>query len=349
MKRMYFGLFLGLLTSIGINSATATCDSCFEITIPEFCAEYDAKFTFLYLKPSASNLDYATATRSLPIDSPDWDVKSIKPQYSAGVELNLDYTIPCTGNNLELTWTHLQTRDTNAINASGSRFVTPIFAAEPQGEVFKSAKGRAAFHFDALNLTIGQFFDVGNCLRFRIFGGPAFARIEQAITNFYRNNSNNRNLRTHQNSNFTGGGILVGVNGSYQTCWGFSVIAEASGSVLAGLLERKMHFVSNSIDRERAGLSNPNFQSLGADDTTKVASSFDTKFGVNYLHEFCNGTTMTLEIGYRLGLYVDAIQTVHADSLVNPPGDGTIAVSSIDHANSNFGFNGPYLSANLSF
>lgn len=321
-------------------------ESCLQTCLtPGF--EFDV--TYLYLKPTADDIDFVSLTTPGPINSPDWNVKSVKPRFISAFDMGVGYVFPNCGNDLKVNWLHFQANNSNSFSVSGTDFAAPFFSVGPQGGFFQNARGKIHHKFDGVNLNAGQYVDIGRSVRLRLYGGVSFAKIKQEITSRFTDSQDTIDLKVRQHSDFMGVGPQLGVSTDYIICPNFSLVGDASGALLIGRKERHMNFTSNSVLAAAAGLASPNFQRIKEDSFTDTIYGLDGKLGLNYTFCICDRVPISIEAGYRVALYINAIHVVIPTSMVVTPATGTVAVSTLGTTRGDFGFNGPYFTVNVSF
>lgn len=314
----------------------------FEINIPSLAPGFEFSGTGYWLQPTASNVYYSVLTTPLPIPSPSWRNKAIDHKHSWSYGLVARYIFPCSGNDIRLSWDYLNTTDSNTTVASNTQFVAPIYEVGPPGGQIRAISGRIKFNYDVINLDAGQFVNIGcRHIQLRLFGGLSGVYIKQEFNNVYRDNGPTFVVHEENDSKYTGVGPRFGVDTTYYLGCGFGVVGHIAGSLYVGKLESDTHFTS--VSNALAALGIPvNHQRISADDTTQVVPSLDAKLGLNYAYQLCN-TTLTVEAGYFVASYINAINQFHPSSVVTAIELGTVAVATMGQTHSNFGVNGPYI------
>lgn len=308
---------LGLTTSLGVFASTPTGVQPFQVTVPDIKAGFDFTLTGLYLQPTASDSQlFYTRTYS---DGAFTD-HSVEPDYSPAFGLGIGYAFKNSGNDMRLNWTHLNSSDDANVNASGSFGVgTPLDATS----------GNVKFKYDAVDLDFGQYLNIGTRLQTRWFAGARFAQITQDQTSTFAIVTGTTPPSNVQQatSKFTGIGPRLGVDGNYYLGNNMGFVTQLAASLLVGNTE------SNTVVTNSYSIDNPS--------QSRVVPALDGKLGFDYSKAIHNGGRFTLEAGYQISEYFNALDRT---SNSTPP----ILLSSpyvpSGTTSSNVGFQGPYLS-----
>lgn len=216
-------------------------------------------------------------------------VNQANPKYNFGFRVALGYVFPDSGNDVQLGWTHFNKgRTYDASTYPGQVLTTGLghhffhfdsdrgrfgdvfpdfdrfddFDFEDFGdndlEQLPAARSNVNFRYDAVDLDVGQFVDIGTRLRTRLFGGLRYARVKNNVTNDYlANYTFGRNVfvgdaegeavlagdrggrvtfaeQDEFYSKFNGIGPRFGVDTSYHLGYCFGLVAHVSGSLLVG-------------------------------------------------------------------------------------------------------------------
>lgn len=323
-------------------------------TIPTSTPGFAATITGLYLQPSATNLEYEVNTTPLPAPAPNWYPQSVNPGYSGAFALGLQYTLADATDQLNLDWLHLDTTNSASIGpAAATTSIAPPYYFGPgaQALVDSAATSSVQFNVDNLNFTFGHLMNVGNHIQLEPFVGISAAYLKQYITDTYtgkNGNGNNYSISSYNTSKFTGVGPRIGIDGTYFISNQFGLTAEVGASLLAGSLESDTTF--NSYSSAPGGNNTPTSTTLANESQTKILTELDRKLGVLYTIPFNSGSSLTLQAGYMIATYINAINQVTPTSLV--PGafnDGTVAIETSGTQTSDMNLNGPYASVSWKF
>lgn len=344
-------LSLSSATAFAISSAPAQV----LVTVPILQPGFEFSFAALALKPGASNLNYVIYNKELPTQSPSWTETELKPGFKFGFEFGGRFVFP-QGNDINLTWTHLDNTTSSSIQApSDSFFVGPDYQIGPDSLIVRSATGKAEFKYDVINLDAGQFVNFGQNTQMRFFGGLSNTYLRELVDATYFGNvtagpfagpfSAARNLT----AKFTGIGPRIGMDGSYNIYDGFGVFGEGAISVLIGDLYSKVDLIGTGVELTALFHQAINNQFIKDKNITQVIPGFDAKLGLSYKHTFDNCMILTLRAGYQGAVYINAINQYLPQTLVQPLSTGGIFVDTMAHVQSNYSVQGPFVEASLQF
>jgi len=348
---------LGLVlssTMVFANTTTAH-DTSLQVTNPDSRPRFEFSISALALKPGASNLNYVIYNKELPVQSPTWSEKEIRPGYGAAFELGGRY-IFSRDNDISLDWTHLNSSTSTSIMApSASFFLGPDYEIGPDGLPIRNATGNVQFKYDVINLDAGQFVDWGKHIQTRVFMGLSNAYLREQMNVTYSGETitgpHQGPFSTKQEvtANFTGIGPRFGIEANYVTDYGFGFLGEAAASALIGYTYSKTGYISSAQELKDLFGQNSNNQSITDQDVTQVIPGIDAKLGVIYKYNFNKCTLLTLEGGYQAAVYINAINQYLPASLAVPLETGGIFVATMSHTQSNYSVQGPFLKAALQF
>lgn len=280
--------------------------------------------TGMWVVPSETSIgdftdswEYANADGSFTALS-----KPAKFNYRWAAAGKIGYDIPCTANNIEVSYLWLHNRK-HAINdtssdpfAFGSVFFNVYLPLVP-GEVLVSDAGLKKW-VNQIDLTFGhRFTDVLAHLQLHPSFGARYVSMEHNLTFSVG----------HVSSNYHGVGPVIGVDGDWDFGCGFGASAYFDTALLMGTVAASSHINFGAIF---------NYQSPG---THRVISTFTGRLGVNYMHSVYNESTAKLELGYQVNRYADPFDIIQG---MSPPTQRIAAINS-----TSFAFAGPYLTLTL--
>ena len=337
------------LLALGL-SAPAFADTCnpFNVTVPNQQGGFTIGADALYLQPSVPNGSYFTSVTNpvTPAGAPtvtNFNISNVDPNYHWGFDVTAGYRIPCTGNDITATWTHLSQ------NSDSDSLLNPNFRVVNDGvtTVFnQSATGSLEFKYDAVDLDVGQRVNFGDYFQFRTFAGVRWAQVEEdksidtalvetatgttPVTPFIANT-----VHRTDDSKFNGFGPQVGFDGRYCLGYGFGVDANLTTSLLIGKDDNSFRDV------------NTNFASTGAfttgailnvdeDSKTRVVPAIDASLGLDYTYNFnnCDRSNLVVQAGWKVINYWNVVHNI-SDASANFAGTFT-------NNGSNVAFQGPY-------
>lgn len=317
------------------------CDDCCACPAP--CIETFG--AFLYLQPSSGNLEYATLVSPLPAPSPHWQNQAITPDLSPAFNVGVRFFLNNPSNDIQTSWTHLNTDETATVTAQPNQFVGPDYEIGPDASNYKIAFGKAHYAFDAINLDVGHTMQSSGSYDIRVFGGLQMARISQELTGTYASLDGSWYRSNRTDSLFTGLGPRLGMKAQCHA-GDFDFMGEVAGSAIVGRMESRVDYQSISPNMP-GGVPPMNPQYLSSPDQTQVVPSLDTKIGVGYTFETSNKGIFRVDAGYMAAVYVNAVSSYRVSD-VDLPGNTQgigLFLRTADHAYSNFAVHGPFASA----
>lgn len=352
-----------LIQTIVIAIATLTAHSTFtencsfhcgnvSIESPAYCI--DTQFRALIFKPSASNLHYAAQAKPLPLESPNWNIYDIHPDYHFGFDLGIRALFHNRCTNLALNWVHFKSSDcARHIVPIETDMIGPFFEIGPDATPYKAARGTVHFDFNAVNLTYGQLVNFGDCLQTNIFVGINVTSLKECLSAIYTATTADTARTITTPMNFVGAGPQVGLDFAYHIIKGLNLTGRFAASIVAG--PAKNHTVYSSVSPLLAefDITPPNTQRTCVQNRTLVVPVLDERLGIAYFVPFCEHYMMKLEVGYEALIYISALQSVDMGSeVINIiPNADTVGVfaRTFQRTLSNFALTGPYVAFDVAF
>lgn len=314
----------------------------------------------LFLQPNGSDLYYAA--EAIPLDpsitipaiSPNWKIFEIDPDYRFGFEIGAKALFTNPHLYLEANWERLHSHDSASKEVPLSTdMIGPLFDIGPNSAVYLNAKGKATFHFDAVNLVFGKQCCFFKNLYTNFFAGASFARIRQSLQSKYSNTSSSTSRIVETHSTFTGAGPVFGLDFDYRIAGRFFFTGSTSAGLIMGELENRTTYKSFAPFLAQNNIPEPNKQSTSVPDRSQLIPSFEEKLGFAYEALF-KCWKFTIAAGYQAQIYLDAVQTIDMTApqvlpSLNPGptvNSGVYAVG-FERTLSNFILTGPY--ATLAF
>lgn len=215
MKKLSIGLAIILAGVSNEVLASRSCNPLLDVSVPSLCGGFTFGVTGLYWRPSVPYLDYALSFST--VSSVGSSYNSFDPDHDWGYKINVGYIFPCSGNDVQLTYTHYDQDESHHLTgpllpslttplvaptfvapitldaitlAAGATLVstTPvlpavifpgaILASDP---VLTDLSVRAEFEHYSVDLDFGQRINVGSNFGLRWFGGLRYARMENKV------------------------------------------------------------------------------------------------------------------------------------------------------------------------
>lgn len=324
----------------------------------------------LYVQPYSDNLKYATFVSGTQPYFQSWHYLAIKPDHHPAFELGFNYAIPNTPYFLAANWTHLNSNDSSSKQASTNtdlttvEFVGPPYEMSPPVFGIKRVNSKVNFDFDDIYLHVAKAVDYDSSLRVKFFGGLNILRLNQTVTTTFSDYAGSPatpysyplppdpsfSFKTENVSEYLGAGPDLGLSVQYKMESGFGILGEFLGLLTVGTIKAQDNFTSTSARLTSLGIGTSH-QRITAPNATQVVFGADSRLGIFYNIQgrtFCN---TTIEAGYRMATYLNAISTVSPNTLVQPGtvivtpefATGTMAIVSTDARSRPFSFSGFFL------
>ena len=355
----------------------------FAVNVPNIRSGFEFNVEGLFLKSSNSDLDYGFITGNDDNGNAQTNLVTVKPDTDFGWGIGVGYVFPDSGNDVQLSWMgfdHTHRSSSSYLESSysgpGPFLNTPyglnINLADPDGDFdvpsdsqdVTTASGQAKFKLSVVDLDVGQYVDVGDRLQLHPFAGLRFARVENNLRGQYGSVDpiDPDVIYTEDdafNSRFSGIGPLLGADANYNLGGGVHVAAHVATTLLVGKVDTDSRFASTQSNEARVitSVQSPLFAQLSEQitdsasiesaDVTRVVPSLDAKLGLNYSYQFDCDSVVTVEGGYKVTQYIDAVdrldtssgQQATPQSFIGGSGSSAIATRNT----SNVGFSGPYV------
>jgi hypothetical protein len=325
---------------------------------------------FLYIQPSSNNLKYATFVSGTQPYYQSWHYQEITPGFHPAVELGLNYAISDTLYSIGAQWTYLNSNDSSSKQASTNtdlttvEFVGPPYEMSPPVFGIKSVNSTVNFNFNNLLFDISKVVEYGPRLQARYFGGLDIFNLKQTITTTFGDYAGSPatpysyalppdpsfSFQTQNVSKYLGAGPAVGMSFQYKTESGFGLMGDVLGLITAGSSSTQDNFTSTSARLTSLGIG-VSRQQITSPNDMQVVFGADAKLGVFYKYQGKKLPNVTIEAGYRIAVYMNAISTISPNTLVQPGtvvttpefSTGTMAIVSTNSKTGPFNFNGAFL------
>ena len=356
MKKLTLGIAaLGLGASLAATAALPTGASPFAINIPTLKSGLIFNLTGLYLRPTNEDLDYASFTPKNAGSNNTTNIRiySVKPDYAFGFHIGLGYVFPNSGNDVQVGWTHLNTSDSDSTHFKTDGEFGPIEipnAFDSAVSTGGTASGDLRIKYNALDLDVGQYVNVGTRLTMRMFAGIRYASITRGLDQHFESVGSDgkvsgggvtasKALDIDFHSDMHGVGPMFGMDSSYHVTNCFGFVGNVSTALLVSRIKNNTLYTltDDSTPADVAKFA------LHSDTLDRVVPMVEGKLGADYSHVF-NGSIFSIAAGYQVTHYFNAIDRIALQDTTNfEPGGG----GSILRKTSSLGLDGPYLSLTL--
>lgn len=325
---------------------------------------------FLYIQPSSNNLKYATFVSGTQPYYQSWHYQEVKPGYHPAVEVGLNYAIRETLYNVGAKWTYLNSNDSSFKQAatgtdlSTVEFVGPPYEMSPPVFGIKSVSSTVNFKFNNFLLDIGAVVEYGSRIQVRYFGGLDIFNLNQTITTTFGDYAGSPataysyplppdpsfSFQTQNVSKYLGVGPDIGMSFQYKMESGFGLMGDMLALITTGVSSTQDNFTSTSQRLTSIGIG-VSHQQITSPNDTQIVFGADAKLGVFYNYQGRKLPNFTIEAGYRIATYLNAISTISPNTLVQPGtvvstpefATGTMAIVSTNSKTGPFSFNGAFL------
>jgi hypothetical protein len=351
------------LASLGFCAATfaslPAASSPSEIVVPQLPGGFTIGGTLLFLQPSINNgdLDYASSqsfsgSRSSAqlINS---DIKRVEPGYDFGWGVNVGYEFPQTGNDVNLSYQHLNaTSRDSAFDANGTIGPLHVVFSPISNNLFDQfATANANIKWNQVDLTAGQMINVGTRFNLHPNVGISYTDIKRTLdTSFYalapQTQPKSNLVESHSDqSHYWGIGPMAGLDASYYLGDGLGIVTHLQGGVLAGDINDKVN-VQFSDTNNFDGIPSSSFQ-ISANTNFRIVPTYTAKAGADFTYHFNNSfaSYLTAEAGYQVNEYFNAIDSITGTD--NEPINPIIASGVASQQTANLFLDGPYANITL--
>jgi len=274
--------------------------------------------TGFYIKPSETGLGQVTDSWQYPINGSTALSKPFNPSHDTEGEIILGYDIPCSADSMELRYFHLDNH-THAVNDSSggpSSFGSIFFNISIPAPTLVS-DANLVYKLDQIDFKFARtFMEESGKFSFKPNIGLRYAKLDHQLLF----------LVGKVKSHFRGIGPIFGIDTAYNVWRCISFIASFEYSPIIGQINSgsQLRFATNEI-----------FISPKID---RIVHNVKGNLGLNYRYTFANESSAALEAGYQIGEYINAMDTIMAQS------SALGAVQKINNIQTNsFSYRGPYL------
>lgn len=311
MKKIIL-LLIGILINFPLLAAWPTDAGEYQVNIPLLKSGFEVGARGLYVRFTEPQMDYALDYPDT-ILSGGGRYRSARPNHDFGYEIFLGYIYPCSGANLRLTYSEFEQQVSNNQGANGGILLpslsVPIFSVfspglngdvlltngvtsttlfnipliSPGNVIFASpsvlqAQVKHRIRQGSLDFDAGQYINIDNFMRLRLFAGLRYSRVKNEVIATYLlvnpigftqqpsfvfvpdfegvvgfetteilTSTGSLEDIVNQTSKFEGIGPRFGAEGSFHLGGGFGLVGGLSTALLVG---RQQSSLSQVIDGE---------------------------------------------------------------------------------------------------
>ncbi|WP_454781490.1 Lpg1974 family pore-forming outer membrane protein [Legionella sp. WA2022007384] len=220
----------------------------------------------------------------------------LEAQWNWGFQIEGSYHFN-TGNDITLTWYHLDTGWNN-------HEFTPAF--DPDTLIGFGHKNR----WDAVNGEFGQFVDFSANKKIRFHGGFQFASIKRSVHAFatdFDAGVPDFTVGFEGNTQYNGFGPRTGIDMNYVFGNGFGIYAKAAAALLVG--SQKHSYDVDFVDPDGSVPGLPTVFTVDVSGSrTAIVPELEAKLGASYDYAMAQGD-LVLDAGYMWFNYIHALNT----------------------------------------
>lgn len=341
------------------------------VFVPCLPGSFYIEGTALYLQPSitGSDLDFASLGAA------------ITPGYNASNLINVEFNrnwnwqveagtvFPDTANDLFVTYQNITNSNSEFANATGGTTLTnlifPIDVSGIGSAVENSLTARAKISVDKVDIAAGQQINIGQRVILHPYGGGQIINTKRYLDNtsfgaYTADPQLITELTTFpftnsffQKSSFTGGGPLVGTDVAFQLFSNINLAAHLEGALIAGNNDSSINGLFSLPGGPITGsgvIFSPLISSYSLTaHQFQVTGDADAKLGLNYIYQFSNEFSITLEAGYDVSDFFNMISKLNASGAIVTPVDvafssAAFSATLLNRKTENLLVDGPYVS-----
>jgi len=334
------------------------------------------QFGWLYLKPMSNNHTYAYDVSGSQPYFQDWHAQALNPPYSSAFELGLQYTLKEKPLAASIDWLHLNSNGSaykqgnQTLNLVDIEFIAPPFEMSPPVFGIRRADAKINYNYNNVMTNLEKIFNSSGWMKAKVVGGINILNLKQTILTTFSDligslpTSYSYTLppdpsyafQIQSISEFIGAGPDLGLTGQLDIFKGLSLIGAAFASLNVGVTSVQENFTATSQELTLNGMG-VSKQQVTTPNKTQVVPGFDGKLGLLYQFSNLHFHNLSVEGGYRLLSYINAISTTSPQTLVQPGtvkttpefSTGTMAIVSMTQQDRPFNLNGPYVTLKLEF
>lgn len=353
MKRLSFALVALGFSSITAFASLPNISSPNEITIPQMNGGFTLGVQGIFLQPSPTNGDteFASFNNAVaPNATPQ--TAAVEPGRPFGYGVNLGYIFANTGNDVNLSYTHFSTNNFGQVTGPSQSIVPMNFVIiMPDIAGFSFAHTTAQYDMNIVDLTAGQFVDVGSRLSLHPFVGLRYASLNRDLNNRFIQTVPNHDdkLLVDESSDFDGIGPLAGMNANYYLGMGFGVVAQIDSALLVGHVDSKFsaNIAGSLLPNNPASPRYIKNYSYDTSSTHRIAPLVDAKLGADYVYRFNSKwiSSLKVEAGYQVSHYFNVVDRIGGVTTINSQGANTPVTTTLK--TSSVGLDGPYVNVSV--
>lgn len=381
MKKLITALMgAGLLVSLNSYATSSSCSNAgysSGLCAPKMCGGFYVGLTGLYQRPTVTG--EALNGESYQFSDSDVfpsffrsELRRFDPDHDWGYEIKVGYDLPCTANNIELSYTHFDDdvhlhSDLTGDPFSVASYYFPNISLPTTGLLSLTAlagSSRINWEFNKADLTIGRRYEDA-CGNFMI--RPAIGVRHAKIEHHYHSNTDlsigltpvpgvvldttDLAIGVDIHSEFKGTGPLFSVDARWGLFNSIGLVGHFDSALLVGDVDTHdkvnlaFTFATDSLIAptiNTAPVVEERFETPSVD---RIVTSLTGRIGLDYNYCFCNKSSLSIEVGYQASKYYDAVDIIRGP-IANPfslNAGGFPALQTTSTQTEDFDLRGPYV------
>jgi hypothetical protein len=292
-----------------------------------------------YLEPSFNGLDYLTISEesTVPGSIPYLRTRTVEPEFNWGYFIQAGYRIS-HHYDVEASWAQYNSSLSNSSTGTGVAGTTTTATSSNEatyalttGET-ATAEAKQNINYSIFDANLGQYHDITEMLRARLFAGIQYGKVDLDVDNTYALTVAPLAAFDNYDSSFSGWGPELGMDLEYKVWHTIGVVGHFAAAFLIGQQETESYVYNDSIPATQA--------SIATESVARLIPTINAKLGANWNVPYAyEKISFGIEAGYQVAYYWNVIDEVQYPAYSD----------AVQHNYSNYGNMGPYLNLTAMF
>jgi hypothetical protein len=282
----------------------------------------------LYMYPSGDDFHYIQVETPTGTNAANFNDRYVERPQQFGGTVDLTYLIPGYGRDVKLSFTNLQFMNSEHFignTTAGQQMNPPSDELDPLTGSSSVARGKQSDQYASADFLFGQWHRINSRLDSHLFMGLRYLNLNSSVYGSYFESTTSDTQSLKATSNFEGLGPRVGAESALHLGWGISVVGRLGTGLLVGHMDGKTETVNPNNTTSSITTRN--------DNETRIIPEADARIGVDYMFNFTDTSSASIQLGYEMVNYFDAVNLDYVD---------TSTPNTVNN-NENFNYYGPYL------
>lgn len=320
MKKLTLALAVVCLgSSFSVNAALFTGNDQHTVSVPALTGGFQGSITGTYMDLSYPRTNYALTENLMGLSfsgEPSANLEDVDHDWEFGFGVMLGWVLDNSGNDLRLNYFYTKFDDCDSKTREDDHVLWTNTGLSDDDYIEFADKATADIEVDTYNVDfeVGQFINVGCRLSMRFHGGLSYSHVEQDSKIHYygaesvpSNQDAGKMIEAKLDSEFNGIGPRVGMDTDLALGYGFGFVTRLATALYVGQVDGKSRAEEvNNLKGEEAG----EIVRVSFDDKCHVVPNLDLKIGLDYTYQFSGGTVASIEGGYWVKHYFDALSHI---------------------------------------